>query len=105
MGIPLLFNEEFEVVIMIEVVTEETHGSDRVPDLEPITRRALVGRAKAKATPTAKASTRAKWRSSECTDWCASKVLDTADIVRDEMLRQLRDEGVNGFFWIVDGKD
>jgi len=58
---------------MIEVVTEEMHGSDWVPDLEPITRRALVGRAK--ATPTAKASTRAKWRSSECTDWCASKVL------------------------------
>ncbi len=28
---------------MIEVVTEETHGSDRVPDLNPITRRALVG--------------------------------------------------------------
>jgi len=28
MGIPLLFTEEFEVVIMIEVVTEEMHGSD-----------------------------------------------------------------------------
>ncbi len=27
-GIPLLFTEEFEVVIMIEVVTEEMHGSD-----------------------------------------------------------------------------
>jgi hypothetical protein len=27
-------------------------------------------------------------RSSECTDECAPKVLDTADIVRDEMLRQ-----------------
>jgi hypothetical protein len=27
---PLLFIEEFEVVIMIEVVTEEMHGSDRV---------------------------------------------------------------------------
>ena len=43
----------------------------------------MVGRAKAKP------STRAKWRSSECTDWCASKVLDTADIVREEMLHQL----------------
>jgi hypothetical protein len=30
MGSPLLFPEEFEVVIMIEVVTEEMHGSDRV---------------------------------------------------------------------------
>jgi hypothetical protein len=29
-GIPLLFTEEFEVVIMIEVVTEEMHGSDCV---------------------------------------------------------------------------
>jgi len=28
MGIPLLFTEEFEVVIMIDVVTEEMHGSD-----------------------------------------------------------------------------
>jgi len=28
-GIPLLFTGEFEVVIMIEVVTEEMHGSDR----------------------------------------------------------------------------
>jgi len=28
MGIPLLFKGEFEVVIMIDVVTEEMHGSD-----------------------------------------------------------------------------
>jgi len=28
LGVPLLFTEEFEVVIMIEVVTEEMHGSD-----------------------------------------------------------------------------
>jgi hypothetical protein len=27
-GIPLLFTEEFEQVIMIEVVTEEMHGLD-----------------------------------------------------------------------------
>jgi hypothetical protein len=27
-GVPLLFTEEFELVIMIEVVTEEMHGSD-----------------------------------------------------------------------------
>jgi len=34
LGIPLLFTEEFEVVIMIEVVTEEMHGSDRNSDLK-----------------------------------------------------------------------
>jgi len=28
LGSPLLFIEEFKVVIMIEVVTEEMHGSD-----------------------------------------------------------------------------
>jgi len=28
LGSPLLFAEEFEVVIMIEGVTEEMHGSD-----------------------------------------------------------------------------
>jgi len=28
LGLPLLDNEEFEVVIMIAVVTEEMHGSD-----------------------------------------------------------------------------
>jgi hypothetical protein len=32
LGSPLLFAEEFEVVIMIEVVTEEMHGSDRDSD-------------------------------------------------------------------------
>ena len=34
MGIPLLFTEEFELVIMIAVGIEEMHGSDRVPDLK-----------------------------------------------------------------------
>jgi hypothetical protein len=29
MGIPLLFTGEFELIIMIESVTEEMHGSDR----------------------------------------------------------------------------
>jgi len=33
MSSPLLFIEEFEVVIMIESVTEEMHGSDRDSDL------------------------------------------------------------------------
>jgi hypothetical protein len=30
LGSPLLFTEEFELVIMIEVATEEMHGSDRM---------------------------------------------------------------------------
>ena len=55
---------------MIKSVTEEMHGSDRVPDLNTDYERALVGRAKATA------STRAKWRSSECTEQYAQKVLD-----------------------------
>jgi hypothetical protein len=29
LGVPLLFTEEFEVVIMLDVATEEMHGSDR----------------------------------------------------------------------------
>jgi len=28
LGVLLLFTEEFEIVIMIEVITEEMHGSD-----------------------------------------------------------------------------
>jgi hypothetical protein len=44
--------------------------------------------AKAQAEAKAKASTRAKWRSSECTEQYAQKVLDTAGIVRDACLRQ-----------------
>jgi len=55
MGSPLLFTEEFEVVIMIELVTEEMHGSDRNADLKLITSEPTVGKAKL--------STRAKWRS------------------------------------------
>jgi hypothetical protein len=30
MGTPLLFTEEFELVIMIGIATEEMHGSDRI---------------------------------------------------------------------------
>jgi hypothetical protein len=56
LGFPVLFaKEEFEVVIMIAVGTEEMHGSDLVPDLRDY-RRAWVGKGKP--------STRAKWRSS-----------------------------------------
>jgi hypothetical protein len=43
-GTPLLFTEEFELVIMIEFATEEMHGSDRVPDLRGLQREPwLVG--------------------------------------------------------------
>jgi hypothetical protein len=34
-----------ELAIMIEVVTEEMHGTDRVPDLKNDCERALVGSA------------------------------------------------------------
>ena len=34
MGVPLLFTEEFELVIVIGVTIEEMHGSDRVPARE-----------------------------------------------------------------------
>jgi hypothetical protein len=47
---------------MIKVVTEEMHGSDRVPDLNTDCERALVGHGTF--------STRAKWRSS--TSACSS---------------------------------
>ena len=33
-ALPLLLTGEFEVVIMIAVVTKEMHGSDCVPDLQ-----------------------------------------------------------------------
>ena len=67
--------EEFEVVIMIEVVTEEMHGSDRDSDLKLITSEPWLDTA---------LSTRAKWRAL----WRARvrmlrNVLYTADIVRD----------------------
>src|ERR1035437_8774802 len=53
LGIPLSFTGEFEVVIMIEVVTEEMHGSDWVLDLKGLC--ASLGWY-------GNASTRAKWR-------------------------------------------
>src|SRR5262249_9434037 len=49
------FREESEVVIMIAVVTEEMHGSDRDPDLKRL--RASLGWY-------GNSSTTAKWRSS-----------------------------------------
>ena len=56
-------------------------GSDRVPGPDDSKRAQVEKR---------KPSTRAKWRSSnECTQKCAQTVLDTADIVRDGIFRQL----------------
>jgi hypothetical protein len=81
LGVPLLDREEFEVVIMIAVATEEMHGSDRVPDLRDY-KRAVVGKSK-----TINESEMALF--SECSPKCARKVLDTADIVREAMFRQL----------------
>ena len=69
---------------MIEVVTEEMHGSDRVPDLKLITRRALVGSGKyfheseMALFPSARSGV-------------PRKVLDSADIVRDACLQQVRE--------------
>ena len=67
---------------MIKVVTEEMHGSDRVPDLNTDCERALVGRGTF--------STRAKWRALRSA-WIRTleNGLDTADIVREACFRQL----------------
>ncbi len=53
MGVPLLLTEEFELVIMIAVATEEMHGSDRVLTSEDY---------KASRGWLGVFSTRAKWR-------------------------------------------
>src|SRR5207248_2013225 len=55
-GHPAALHGESELVITIGVATEETNGSDRVPDLKRLRCEPLVG--------TALFSTRAKWRSS-----------------------------------------
>ena len=56
------------------------HGSDRVPGLSTDCERALVGTAIFIESEMALFS--------ECMLKCARKLLDTADIVRDAMLRQ-----------------
>src|SRR6266849_2686278 len=56
MGVPLPCKGEFAVVIMIEVVTEEMDGSDRVSCPETITIGPWLVEQKART------STRAKWR-------------------------------------------
>jgi hypothetical protein len=58
------------------------HGSDRVPDLRDY-KRAWVGKGKP-----FNESEMALF--SECSLECARKVLDTADIVREAMFRELR---------------
>jgi hypothetical protein len=78
LGVPLLFTEEFEVVIMIAVKDRRDAWVGPSPDLNIDYERAWVGRAKATA------STRAKWRSSTSACWSVlEKLLDTADIVRE----------------------
>jgi hypothetical protein len=72
---------------MIEVVTEEMDGSDRVPDLKRL--RASLGwrsksNSKGKSNSKSKGSNESEMaRSYESTDQCALNVLDSADIVRD----------------------
>ena len=72
---------------MIAVETEEMHGSDRDSGSENDYERALVGKAKS--------STRAKWRSfmSACRSVFATE-LDSADIVREAMFRQLSSDAL-----------
>jgi len=82
LGIALLFTGEFEVIIMIEVVVEEMHGSDRVSEPEIDYERAWVGCAQFIYE-----SEMALFP--ECMESCAQKVVDTADIVRDAIFRQL----------------
>jgi hypothetical protein len=67
LGIPLPFTGEFEVVIVIEVVIEEMHGSDRVSEPEMDYERAWVGCAQFIYE-----SEMALFP--ECTEWCAQKV-------------------------------
>jgi len=67
---------------MIEVVVEEMHGSDRVSEPETDLRASLAGCAQFIYE-----SEMALFP--ECMESCAQKVVDTADIVRDAIFRQL----------------
>ncbi len=60
------------------------HGSDRVPDLNIDCERAWVGRSKSNGFNESEMAL-----FYECMLKCARKLLDTADIVRDAILRQL----------------
>jgi len=81
LGSPLLFAEEFEVVIMIEVVTEEMHGSDRDSDLNWL--RASLGWYGTYFYESEMALI------SEWMQQCGKKVLDDAGIVRDACLHPI----------------
>jgi hypothetical protein len=77
LGVPLLFTEEFEVVIMIGCYgSKRRMGRIETSDLKPITSEPMVGKAKP--------STRAKWRSSlSACRGVEKKGLDSAGVVRD----------------------
>ena len=77
---------EFEVVIMIEVAIEEMHGSDRMSEPEIDYERALGW-----LRTIIYESEMALFL--ECMQSCAQKVVDTADIVRDAIFRQLSECG------------
>ena len=81
MGILLPFTGESELVIMIGVATEETAGSDRVPDLQRLRGEPWLERHLFNETPMALLC--------GCTLKCVPNLLDTADIVRDACLQQL----------------
>jgi hypothetical protein len=72
---------ESELVIMIAVATEEMHGSDRSPNLQRITRRAWLDEALFQRE---RNGALLRVHAAVC-----SKLLDTADIVRDAIYRQL----------------
>jgi hypothetical protein len=74
---------------MIERVTEEMHGSNRVSDLKRL-RADLGWYGKSKSNSKSKSFHESEMaRSWECTEQYAQKVLDTAGIVRDAMLQQV----------------
>jgi hypothetical protein len=84
-GVPPLLTEEFEVVIMIAVATEEMHGSDRYSDLKRITSEpGLVGQCW-----WATSSVRAKWGSvMRAGDNVGKEYLTGSGAVREAILRQ-----------------
>lgn len=81
MGVLLPFTGESELVIMIGLATEETNGSDRVPDLKRLRCEPMVG------TALLLLERNGALLRAHAEVW--SKALDTADIVRDEILHQV----------------
>ena len=71
MGVPLLFTEEFEVVIMIRCWgSKRRMGRIETSDLKPITSEPMVGKAKQKAKVL---NENEKALFSECMQRCAKK--------------------------------